>query len=145
MEKLKIYLADDDKDDREIFQEAFNEINSGNDLRIFNNGLEVIDFLNANDEIPDIIFLDLNMPLMSGIETLRIIRGNERYGSLSVVIYSTSSSERDIEDTLSAGANIYINKPNNYRALKETIMKVMKIDWQFRTSELDRENFMFAL
>ncbi|QRY55472.1 response regulator [Sphingobacterium siyangense] len=83
MEKLKIYLADDDKDDRQIFQEAFNEINSGNDLKIFNNGLEVIDYLNANDEIPDIIFLDFNMPLMSGIETLEVIRRNERYGSLS--------------------------------------------------------------
>jgi len=83
VEKLKIYLADDDKDDRQIFQEAFNEINSGNDLKIFNNGLEVIDYLNANDEIPDIIFLDFNMPLMSGIETLEVIRRNERYGSLS--------------------------------------------------------------
>lgn len=145
MEKLKIYLADDDSDDREIFQEAFKDINSGNDLKTFNNGLEVIDHLDSSEEIPDIIFLDLNMPLVSGLETLKMIRGNERYGSLCVVIYSTSSAEKDIEDTLAAGANIYINKPADYSALKQTIMKVMKIDRHFRSGEMDRDNFVFAL
>lgn len=145
MEKLKIYLADDDTDDTEIFQEAFGELDSGNELKIFNNGLELIDHLDSSDEIPDIIFLDLNMPLMPGLETLKMIRNNERYGSLCVVIYSTSSAEKDIEDTLAAGANIYIHKPADYRALKQTISKVMKIDRQFRSGELDRDNFMFSL
>ncbi|OJX54888.1 MAG: hypothetical protein BGO88_03170 [Flavobacterium sp. 38-13] len=56
MEKLKIYLADDDEDDRQIFREAFNDINSGNLLRTSSSGLEVIDYLSANDKIPDIIF-----------------------------------------------------------------------------------------
>ncbi|MCY1234714.1 Chemotaxis protein CheY [compost metagenome] len=145
MKNLKICLVDDDKDDREIFQDAFNELNSENDLMTFKNGLEVIDYLNVIEDVPDIIFLDLNMPIMGGLETLREIRKNERYKLLSVVIYSTSSSEKDIEETLVAGANIYITKPTNFRVLKDTLTKVMKMNWQYRASELDKNNFVLVI
>jgi len=145
MKNLKICLVDDDKDDRETFQDAFNELNSDNVLMTFKNGLEAIDYLNAIEDVPDIIFLDLNMPIMGGLETLREIRKNERYKLLSVVIYSTSSSEKDIEETLVAGANIYITKPTNYRVLKDMLTKVMKMNWQYHTSELDKDTFVFAI
>ncbi|MBA9074542.1 CheY-like chemotaxis protein [Flavobacterium gossypii] len=145
MKNLRICLVDDDKDDRETFQDAFNELNSNNVLMTFKNGLEAIDYLNAIEDVPDIIFLDLNMPIMGGLETLREIRKNERYKLLSVVIYSTSSSEKDIEETLVAGANIYITKPTNYRVLKDMLTKVMKMNWQYHTSELDKDTFVFAI
>ncbi|RKS21747.1 response regulator receiver domain-containing protein [Flavobacterium endophyticum] len=145
MKNLRICLVDDDKDDRETFQDAFNELNSDNVLMTFKNGLEAIDYLNAIEDVPDIIFLDLNMPIMGGLETLREIRKNERYKLLSVVIYSTSSSEKDIEETLVAGANIYITKPTNYRVLKDMLTKVMKMNWQYHTSELDKDTFVFAI
>jgi Response regulator containing a CheY-like receiver domain and a GGDEF domain len=145
MKNLRICLVDDDKDDRETFQDAFNELNSDNVLMTFKNGLEAIDYLNAIEDVPDIIFLDLNMPIMGGLETLREIRKNERYKLLSVVIYSTSSSEKDIEETLVAGANIYITKPTNYRVLKDMLTKVMKVNWQYHTSELDKDTFVFAI
>ncbi|MCY1496265.1 hypothetical protein D9M68_301950 [compost metagenome] len=82
---------------------------------------------------------------MGGLETLREIRKNERYKLLSVVIYSTSSSEKDIEETLVAGANIYITKPTNFRVLKDTLTKVMKMNWQYRASELDKNNFVLVI
>lgn len=145
MKNLKICLVDDDKDDRETFQDAFNELNSDNVLMTFKNGLEAIDYLNAIEDVPDIIFLDLNMPIMGGLETLREIRKNERYKLLSVVIYSTSSSEKDIEETLVAGANVYITKPTNFRVLKDTLTKVMKMNWQYRASELDKNNFVLVI
>ena len=145
MKNLRICLVDDDKDDRETFQDAFNELNSNNVLMTFKNGLEAIDYLNAIEDVPDIIFLDLNMPIMGGLETLREIRKNKRYKLLSVVIYSTSSSEKDIEETLVAGANIYITKPTNYRVLKDMLTKVMKMNWQYHTSELDKDTFVFAI
>ena len=145
MKNLKICLVDDDKDDRETFQDAFNELNSDNVLMTFKNGLEAIDYLNAIEDIPDIIFLDLNMPIMGGLETLTEIRKNERYKLLSVVIYSTSSSEKDIEETLVAGANIYITKPTNFRVLKDTLTKVMKMNWQYPEFELDKNTFVFAI
>lgn len=145
MKNLKICLVDDDQDDREIFQEAFNDLNSGNDLSTFNNGLEVIDYLTSVEVIPDIIFLDLNMPLIGGLETLREIRKNERLKTLSVAIYSTSSTDKDIEETLAAGANIYITKPASFSSLKDMLKKVIKMNWQYLNSELDKDNFVFAV
>lgn len=145
MKNLKICLVDDDKDDRKIFQEAFDEINSGSDLQTFNNGLEAIDYLDSLEYVPDIIFLDLNMPIMGGIETLREIRKNDRYLLLSVAIYSTSSAEKDIEETLVAGANIYITKPRNFQTLKDTIAKVIRINWQFHASELNHDTFVLVI
>jgi len=143
MKNLKICLVDDDKDDREIFKDAFNELGTGDDLMTFNNGLEVLEYLEKIEHVPDIIFLDLNMPIMGGLETLQIIRKNYRYKSLSVAIYSTSSSEKDIEETLVAGANVYITKPSNFQCLKDAISKIMKM--QFHASELNRDTFVFVV
>ncbi|RKS25614.1 response regulator receiver domain-containing protein [Flavobacterium endophyticum] len=145
MKNLKICLVDDDNDDREIFEEAFKELNSENSLIIFKNGLEIIDYLDKVEEIPHIIFLDLNMPIMGGLETLKEIRKNTRYKLLSVAIYSTSSSEKDIEETLAAGANIYITKPANFERLKDTLRKVIKINWQYHAAELDKETFVLVV
>lgn len=143
-ETMHIILVDDDAEDRMIFEEAFSQLNSGNQLLMFQNGLEVLNYLNENETVPDIIFLDLNMPIMGGLETLREIRKNDRYRQLSVVIYSTSSAEKDIEDTLIAGANVYITKPNNFETLRDTIAKVIHVNWQFLSSGLDRETFVFV-
>lgn len=142
MKNLKICLVDDDNEDREVFQEAFNELNSDNDFNTFKNGLEAVEYLNSSEEVPDIIFLDLNMPVMGGLDTLREIRKSERYKSLTVAIYSTSSAEKDIEETLIAGANVYIIKPRNFQCLKDAIAKVMKTNWQFDDSGLDKDTFL---
>lgn len=145
MKNLKICLVDDDQDDREVFQDAFTELNLENDLKTFKNGLEVIDYLNVAEEMPHIIFLDINMPIMGGLETLTEIRKNERYKSLSVAIYSTSSTDKDITETLAAGANIFITKPTNFQTLKNTLHKVIKTNWQYHTSPLNKETFVFVV
>ncbi|QRY55492.1 response regulator [Sphingobacterium siyangense] len=143
MKKLKICLVDDDREDREIFQEAFEELNSGSDLKIFDNGLEVMQYLENLEHVPDIIFLDINMPVMGGLETLREIRKVERYRSITVVIYSTSSAENDIEQTLISGANIYLTKPSSYQSLKDAISKIMK--YQFHAGEVNRDTFVLVV
>jgi len=142
---MQIILVDDDTDDRLLFEEAFNELDSGKNLTIFKDGREILDYLYTRAEIPDIVFLDLNMPTLGGIEILREIRKDEKYQKLSVVIYSTSSAEKDIEDSLIAGANIYVKKPNDFETLKETLRKVIKMNWQFQSAELNRETFVFVV
>jgi DNA-binding response OmpR family regulator len=95
--------------------------------------------------LPQVVFLDLNMPIKSGMQSLKEIRSHKKLDSLSVAIYSTSSSERDIEETFINGANIYINKPNNFSKLKEAIEKVLQINWQYHTSNLDKSNFLLRI
>ena len=105
-----------------------------------------MNFLNdSNLDHPQLIFLDLNMPVMNGFECLKKIRTNPKLKDLVVAIYSTSSSERDIEETFVNGANIYINKPNKFEELKKTIAQVVKRNWQYEENEMDKTNFLFRI
>lgn len=143
---MNIVLVDDDEDDRMFFADALQEIEIATELSEFHNGQELLDHLSKPDaERPHLIFLDLNMPVMDGFQCLREIRKNPELKDLVIAIYSTSSSERDIEETFVNGANIYINKPNRFEELKKTIGQVVKRNWQYRENEMDKANFLFRI
>lgn len=143
---MNIVLADDDADDRFLFDEAISELDIKTKLSLFNDGKALMDYLLLpNTVLPEIVFLDLNMPIKNGMQCLKEIRANNNLKELCVVIYSTSSSEEDIENTFINGANVYINKPNSFTALKKAIDKVLKINWQYHTSALNRDNFLLRL
>lgn len=143
---MNITLADDDADDRMLFEDAINDIQIQTNLSLFADGQQLMDYLiSSNAVLPEIIFLDLNMPIKNGMQCLKEIRANEKLRQLCVAIYSTSSSEQDIEDTFVNGANIYINKPNSYSQLKKSIEKVLKLNWQYHTSSLNKDNFLFRI
>lgn len=143
---LNIALADDDEDDRMLFKEAIDEISICTKLSMFTNGQELMDYLTLpNILLPNLVFLDLNMPIKNGMQCLCEIRKNSALNDMAVAIYSTSSSEKDIEETFVNGANIYINKPNNFRKLQEVVEKVLHINWQYHTSSLNKENFLYRI
>ncbi|WP_373516575.1 response regulator [Pricia sp.] len=143
---LYIALADDDADDRLLFRNAMENLRINTELSIFNNGQELIDYLNSpNHRLPELIFLDLNMPVKTGMECLKEIRGDSIFSDITIAIYSTSSSERDIDETFISGANVYISKPNNFDKLKEAIAKVIEMNWQYHTSRLAKENFLLRI
>jgi len=143
---LHIMLADDDEDDRLFFKEAFEEVKINYDISAFNDGEQLMEYLyQETNPLPDIIFLDLNMPRKSGIECLKEIRANERLKKISVAIYSTSSSEQDIEDTFVSGANVYIKKPNDFNMLKKILSDVVHINWQYITDGLNKDSFILSL
>lgn len=143
---IHIMLADDDEDDRLFFKEAFEEVKIKYKISTFNDGEQLMDYLyEAGNPLPDIIFLDLNMPRKSGIECLKEIRNNDRLKKISVAIYSTSSSEQDIEDTFVSGANVYIKKPNDFNMLKKILSDVVHINWQYITDGLNKDSFILSL
>lgn len=143
---LNVALVDDDKDDRFLFQEVIEEIKINTNLLLFTNGQEFMDYLTQADVVNlHIVFLDLNMPVKNGIQCLEEIRRNNRFNDISVAIYSTSSSEADIEETFVKGANVYINKPNDFKNLKKTIEQVLRVNWQYNTSVLNRGNFLLKI
>lgn len=143
---LHIMLADDDEDDRLFFKEAFEEVKINYRISAFNDGEQLMEHLyETSNPLPDIIFLDLNMPRKSGIECLKEIRANERLKKISVAIYSTSSSEQDIEDTFVSGANVYIKKPNDFNMLKKILSDVVHINWQYITDGLNKDSFILSL
>ncbi len=145
-ENLHIVLADDDEDDRLLFKKAMENLKVNTDLTLFNEGQQLMDYLHALDtKLPEVIFLDLNMPVKNGMDCLKEIRNNSCFNDISVAIYSTSSSERDIEETFINGANIYINKPNSFGKLKEAIARVIDMNWQYHTSKLVKDNFLLRI
>lgn len=123
---VKILLADDDADDRITFSDAFQELKIRNELTMFCNGDDLMNYLrSAVIDIPQLLFLDLNMPRRSGLDCLHEIRKDKRFKNISVAIYSTSSSENEIAKTFAGGANLYIKKPTDYTKLKKIISEVV--------------------
>ncbi|MEO8773915.1 MAG: response regulator [Gelidibacter sp.] len=142
----RVVLADDDEDDRSFFMEAFEELKIQTKVGVYKDGVDLMNALNQLDSIlPDILFLDLNMPKKSGLECLKEIKSNDRFKDIAIAIYSTSASEEDIEDTFVNGANIYIKKPNNFNILKKILSDVVTMNWQYHTNGLNKDNFLLRL
>lgn len=143
---IHIILADDDEDDRLFFTDAFSELKINTKVETFNDGVELMEYLNSDDAIlPHVLFLDLNMPKKNGIECLHEIKSNKKFDDIAIAIYSTSSSEDHIEETFVSGANIYIKKPNDFNVLKKILSEVVAINWQYFTSNLNKENFLLRI
>jgi CheY-like chemotaxis protein len=143
---IHIILADDDEDDRMLFNDAFEELKINTKVNMFNDGVELMDYLNEPDSIlPNVLFLDLNMPKKNGIECLHEIKRNDRFKDIAIAIFSTSSSEEHIEETFVQGANIYIKKPSDFVTLKKVLGDVVTINWQYHTSGLNKDNFLLRL
>ena len=143
---INICLADDDEDDRLFFTDAFDELKINTKVSTFNDGVELMNYLNNDDSIlPNVLFLDLNMPKKNGVECLLEIKQNEKLNDIAIAIYSTSSSEEHIEETFVNGANIYIKKPNDFEKLKKILSEVVTINWQYHTSGLNKENFLMRM
>lgn len=144
LELIRVVLVDDDADDREFFQEAVGELPYEIELIVYRNGQEFVDGMIAGkDKMPDLVFLDLNMPIKNGKDALRELRGMEEFKNIPVIaIYSTSTSDTDQAETLIYGADAFISKPTDYSHLKKLISKIFEIDWKNRST--DKKNFVIT-
>ena len=143
---IHIILADDDQDDRDFFSDAFEELKIKTKVSLFNDGQQLMNYLLQPDSfLPNILFLDLNMPFKSGIECLHEIKNIDRLKDIAIAIYSTSASDEDIEETFINGANIYIKKPSDFETLKKILGNVITTNWQYQTSGLNKDNFLLKL
>lgn len=133
-----IFYADDDVDDIEIFSDITEEL--GIDLMTFQNGSEVLEKLNNPPPTPCIIFLDINMPGLSGIEVLKIIRKNQKWSAIPVIMFSTSTSEDSVSQSFDLGATYFVPKTADYNSLRESIKHVVEQQW----SEFERTEQTFV-
>lgn len=145
-DSIRITLADDDEDDRLFFTDAFEELKINTIVNTVNNGRELLNYLeHPQTVLPNIIFLDLNMPILNGMECLKKIKQNDKFNDIAVAIYSTSASDQDVENTFVLGANIYIKKPSSFNELKKILSDVVIINWQYHTNDLNKDNFLLRL
>jgi CheY-like chemotaxis protein len=116
-QELHFLLVDDDATDRELFREALQSVAPQHRLSEAANGEEAISWLEGVEKLPDLILLDLNMPVKDGRETLLDIRLNPRLRCIPVCILSTSSAHFDVQKAYNDGANIFLVKPLEFSRL----------------------------
>jgi len=120
-----ILLVDDDLDDQEIFRLALAEVDDSIFIITAASGVEALDRLKTEQLRPDCIFLDLNMPRMSGKQCLKLIKAEPNLVHIPVIIYSTSAEIRDIEETNALGAAAFITKPAIIQDLVTSLQNVL--------------------
>ena len=136
-----IVLAEDDEDDSQFFEEALKSVTISPSLIRAKDGVELTNLLQEISPLPDLIFLDLNMPRKNGAQCLAEIRGKKNLEHLPVIILSTTASENIIDAMYESGANLYIQKPNDFRMWQRAIAKVLLLDWNIHTPFSVKENF----
>ena len=126
MAKTKIFLiVDDDADDREMFCEALAEVIPDCKCYTAPNGRRAIMALDDGEiPMPDLVFLDINMPVMNGWQCLSKMKDIESYKRIPVIMYSTSSYPEDVKCAQRLGALCFYSKPSRYTELKESLSVV---------------------
>jgi CheY-like chemotaxis protein len=122
-----LFLIDDDLDDQEIFASVIENLSPDLKCVMAGNGKQGIEKLVSGEVNPDLIFLDMNMPLMNGKQFLIELKKDVRIKHLPVVILSTSSDKSNISEAKNLGAIEFITKPDRFseweRVLKELLVK----------------------
>jgi CheY-like chemotaxis protein len=122
LKQLNVLLAEDDEDDRYFFEKALKELPISARLTTFSDGEELMNSLLQNpDHLPDLLFLDINMPRKNGIECLSEITHHSKLKNLPVVMFSTTNAWDTIGLLFKSGADVYIHKPGDFAQLKEVI------------------------
>jgi len=128
LKQLNILLADDDTDDCPFFKKALGELLISTNLTTVHDGEQLMQLLtNETNELPDVLFLDLNMPRKNGFECLSEIKQNKKLKDLSLVMLSTSNSKDTISMVFKIGAHVYIHKPGDFAQLKQVIHHALPI------------------
>ena len=127
MIKRKILLIDDDPDDRVFFTDALHEINNEIKCNVAENGEEALKLL-SSPPLPDLIFLDLNMPVMNGLSCLFALKKDEKLKSIPVIIYTTTSDPETVNETKSRGAVAFLKKPNDYLQFIKKLKTILEMN-----------------
>jgi len=142
---INILLADDDNDDCMFFKEALEELPLQTTLHAVHNGEQLMKLLNQKtDCLPDVLFLDLNMPRKNGFTCLEEIKCSEKLKALPVIIYSTSYDRNNAEQLYKNGAIFYICKPADFNHLKKVIYQALILITQKNNPPTGREKYLLT-
>ena len=140
-EVRSILMIDDDEDDRILFQEVLKSIDSSVQCWMSKDGQDAMNLLTYELVVaPDLIFLDLNMPRLNGLEFLKLIKPHSSFGKIPIVMYTTSSNPNDMKRTAELGACDYIIKPPDFNGLHQTLKNVIDRHLPISCSQLNQTN-----
>lgn len=120
-----ILLIDDDPEDADIFREAMASLNKDFVLRCIYNPKKALEELKVTEKLPDLIFLDYNMPIINGLELLRELKKESRLEHIPVILISTPSEEFMQEEMRNNRIIKYISKPDSYTELIDILDSIL--------------------
>ena len=138
MKQVRILLVEDNEGDIVLTRDAFEEGKIKTQISVAKNGQDALDFLyqrgaHSNAEKPDLILLDINIPIISGLEVLEEIKADEVLKKIPVIILTTSSNEKDIDLAYHRHANSYIIKPIEFEDFLKAVLKIEEFWLQLTT------------
>jgi CheY-like chemotaxis protein len=127
-----ILMADDDADDCLLAKEAWEEIESGHELRFVHDGQEVLDYVlhqgpytpHQSAPRPGIILLDLNMPKKNGHEVLGVIKSNNALRTIPIIVFTTTKHIDEVIRAYKEGANAFMTKPTSFEGYRNTLKAI---------------------
>lgn len=135
MTKKTILLVEDNPNDVELTRMAFENNNISNNLIVAKDGQEAIDYLfnsgkyaGKNNNLPQLILLDLNLPKLNGLEVLKKVRNDDRTKHMPVIILTSSVEERDLLEAYEHNTNAYVKKPVDFNQFVEAV-KTLGLFW----------------
>ena len=127
----KLLIIDDDVEDQEIFQESLKEVDSTIVCYKATSGEEAFKRMETDlVMLPDLIFLDLNMPKLNGKQVLKEIKNSRSFKRIPVIMYSTSFGPRDVEEIHHLGAVHHLVKPARFDDLCQSLTHILSVDWE---------------
>lgn len=129
MSVKRVLIVDDDEDDRIFFQDALIEVDPAVKCEIANNGQEALVKLSSTP-YPELIFMDLNMPIMNGFACLTEIKNRETIKDIPIIILTTTSDQKTVKQSYALGASVYFKKPNDYPTIISKLRALLKMDFK---------------
>ncbi len=143
---VSIFLADDNQGDCISFGKVLSEIDLHTRLTFVKNGEQLLQLLGLDPALPpDIIFLDINMPVMNGYECLDEIRRNPQFENVPVVMMSVANDVATVNRAYKHKANLYICKPNSFSKLKSMLQQILAMEWDISPRQVIKSDFYMAL
>ncbi|MEP7265158.1 MAG: response regulator [Bacteroidota bacterium] len=142
---LHLLLADDDEDDCMFFREALNELAVSSSLQTVANGVQLMQLLTSELHLPDVVFMDLNMPRKAGYDCLVEIKANEKLKKIPIIIYSTSYDHDVVKLLYQLGAQHYVRKPGEFTKLKKIILEAITTTIKENRQKPLLENFVIEI
>lgn len=142
---VKVLLADDDRDDRFFFNNALSTLSISSELTTVEDGEQLMKYLSKNSsQLPDVLFLDLNMPRKNGAECLAEIKKNKKLQQLPVIIYSTSLHDVVADELYNQGAHYYIRK-TDLAELAKVLHRVLTMMTEKKFVHPSRSEFVLSM
>lgn len=126
MGQIHILLIEDNEGDILLMNEALLKRPSVKKVSVAKNGQEGIDFVNKEKnfqevETPDLIILDINLPLKNGYEVLKVLKGSEKTRMIPIIVFTTSSTAKDVDKSYEELANLFVSKPSNIEEIEQAV------------------------